>query len=473
MEHILSIDRQTLEPMAVAGQGYQSLVEQERLVHAMVLTLLAVTSMSLRTDTETHSVTPFRPQTNSAIIRLLNFVMDKDEFTLPTIFCPLEELNAASSMLVRFGVVPLWCLGVWAGCQSPRADIFIHLATTYLCHHGEESNVFGAILSSQGSGSHSHYQHVVMTVLVELLTRCTIMLSASSSPTGSLPLVMDVLHETCLLVRQSIVTGNCGAHHSIGYCKALLVLALQLCRMEQGSVVNNLVIQSLSFMHASCVCEVWKLIRGDSSIPLQTIIDEANAAVGVSLTQIPVEQNRLLQTQQLMQFLSIIISKDVDALDEQSSVRVAESVGKFLLVTSSGERTLLHETFLTFATIIRQRCPGYNNSQSSQVLDVEMMRHISSETRSLVVASAVSVYIMSAPLLEPCWYLGTWEYLSDTLLLMKAHPYQSEDEPLALAVGPTICDALLFLVNHIDDDTSERAVGVDCNVRLTTSQEVM
>lgn len=429
--------------------------------------------MSLRTDTETHSVTPFRPQTNSAIIRLLNFVMDKDEFTLPTIFCPLEELNAASSMLVRFGVVPLWCLGVWAGCQSPRADIFIHLATTYLCHHGEESNVFGAILSSQGSGSHSHYQHVVMTVLVELLTRCTIMLSASSSPTGSLPLVMDVLHETCLLVRQSIVTGNCGAHHSIGYCKALLVLALQLCRMEQGSVVNNLVIQSLSFMHASCVCEVWKLIRGDSSIPLQTIIDEANAAVGVSLTQIPVEQNRLLQTQQLMQFLSIIISKDVDALDEQSSVRVAESVGKFLLVTSSGERTLLHETFLTFATIIRQRCPGYNNSQSSQVLDVEMMRHISSETRSLVVASAVSVYIMSAPLLEPCWYLGTWEYLSDTLLLMKAHPYQSEDEPLALAVGPTICDALLFLVNHIDDDTSERAVGVDCNVRLTTSQEVM
>ncbi|KIO02273.1 hypothetical protein M404DRAFT_1002287 [Pisolithus tinctorius Marx 270] len=174
-----------------------------------------------------------------------------------------------------------------------------------------------------------------------------------------------------------------------------------------------------------------------------------------------------------MQFLSIIISKDVDALDEQSSVRVAESVGKFLLVTSSGERTLLHETFLTFATIIRQRCPGYNNSQSSQVLDVEMMRHISSETRSLVVASAVSVYIMSAPLLEPCWYLGTWEYLSDTLLLMKAHPYQSEDEPLALAVGPTICDALLFLVNHIDDDTSERAVGVDCNVRLTTSQEVM
>lgn len=173
----------------------------------------------------------------------------------------------------------------------------------------------------------------------------------------------------------------------------------------------------------------------------------------VSLTQIPVEQDRLLQVQQLMQLLLIIVSKGVDGLEVQSFVRIAESVGSNLHSTSR-ERTLLHETFLTFATIIRQRCPGYNDSESFQVLDMEMMRHIGSETRDLVVASAVSAYIMSAPLLEPSWYLGAWEYLSDTSLLIKSHFYEHEDELLALAVGPTICDALLFLVNHVDNRTA-------------------
>lgn len=169
-EYILSIDRQTLEPMVIAGQGYQFLVEQDRLVQAMVLTLLAVTNMSAQTDTEPRSVPPFRPQTNSAIIRLLNFIMDKDDFT-PIIFCPLEELNVASILLVRLNVVPLWCLGVWMECQSFRADIFVHLAATYLRHPERESNVLGTVLSDQDSRSYGQYQHAVMTFLGVIQTR--------------------------------------------------------------------------------------------------------------------------------------------------------------------------------------------------------------------------------------------------------------------------------------------------------------
>ncbi|KAI6158777.1 hypothetical protein EDD17DRAFT_1511909 [Pisolithus thermaeus] len=380
-EHILSIDRQTLEPVATAGQGYQLLVEQDRLVHAMVLTLLAVTSMSLQIDAEAHAVPPFRPRTNSAIIRSLNFIMDRDDFTPPIIFCPLEELNVASSLLVHLSVVPLWCLGVWVESQSLRADIFIQLV------------LFLVSFSCKSLTARAR-QRLIYAFMGELLTRCTAVLSTDSPPTGSLPFIMDVLHNSCLLVRRSLVAGGCGSRYSTGYCKALLVLALQLCRMEQST--------NLSLMRDSSVCEGWKLARGDSSIPIQTIIDEAVAAAGVSLAQIPVEQDRLLQVQQLMQLLSIIVSKGIDDLEDQSVVSIAESV-------------------------------GYNNNESSQVLDVEMMRHIGSETRDLVVASAVSVYIMSTPLLESSWYLGAWEYLSDTLLLVKSHFYE-EDELLALAV---------------------------------------
>ncbi|KAI6132680.1 hypothetical protein EV401DRAFT_2065131 [Pisolithus croceorrhizus] len=453
-EHILSIDRQTLEPVATAGQGYQLLVEQDRLVHAMVLTLLAVTSMSLQIDAEAHAVPPFRPRTNSAIIRSLNFIMDRDDFTPPIIFCPLEELNVASSLLVHLSVVPLWCLGVWVESQSLRADIFIQLVlflVSFSCKSLTARARQRLIYAFMGSIPTRCDDVFGGEGPSELLTRCTAVLSTDSPPTGSLPFIMDVLHNSCLLVRRSLVAGGCGSRYSTGYCKALLVLALQLCRMEQSTVVNNLVIQNLSLMRDSSVCEGWKLARGDSSIPIQTIIDEAVAAAGVSLAQIPVEQDRLLQVQQLMQLLSIIVSKGIDDLEDQSVVSIAESVGRNLH-SISREKSLLHETFLIFATIIRQCCPGYNNNESSQVLDVEMMRHIGSETRDLVVASAVSVYIMSTPLLESSWYLGAWEYLSDTLLLVKSHFYE-EDELLALAVGPTICDALLFLVNHVNEHT--------------------
>lgn len=256
---------------------------------------------------------------------------------------------------------------------------------------------------------------------------------------------MDILHETCLLVRRSLVAGRCGSHYSIGYCKALLVLALRLCRMEQSTVVNNLVIQSLSLMHDSYVCEAWKLICGDSRIPIQTIIDEAVAAACVSLTQIPVEQDRLLQVQQLMQLLLIIISKGVDGLEVQSFVRIAESVGG----------NLCNDYSSTLSWLQRQRIisgPRYGDDETHRFRDKGSS------------SAAVSAYIMSAPLLEPSWYLGAWEYLSDTLLLIKSHFYEHEDELLALAVGPTICDALLFLVNHVDNHTGERIAGGDRSI---------
>lgn len=55
--------------------------------------------------------------------------------------------------------------------------------------------------------------------------------------------------------------------------------------------------------------------------------------------------------------------------------------------------------------------------------------------------------------MEPLTYLEGLEHLLDIALLICSRHYPPEVEPLALAVLPTICDALVHLVGNRDDTT--------------------
>lgn len=70
--------------------------------------------------------------------------------------------------------------------------------------------------------------------------------------------------------------------------------------------------------------------------------------------------------------------------------------------------------------------------------------------------AAFSLYITSALVsVEPLTYLEGLEHLLDMALLICSRHCPREDEPLALVVLPTICDALAHLLEHRDDTTGE------------------
>ena len=62
---------------------------------------------------------------------------------------------------------------------------------------------------------------------------------------------------------------------------------------------------------------------------------------------------------------------------------------------------------------------------------------------------------------DPLTCLEGLEHLLDMVLLICSRHYSGEDEPLALIILPTICDALAHLLEHIDDTTGRRNIVGD------------
>ncbi|KIM67178.1 hypothetical protein SCLCIDRAFT_1210676 [Scleroderma citrinum Foug A] len=248
--HIQDIECRLLESSALASYGHEYLVEQERLATAMVISLFSVVSMPPHAIEVKYSRTTFRPKTTISIIRLLTFVMDQEECITPaSVLYPLEQLNIASDMLIREDVVPLWGLGVWMEYQNPRTDIFLQLvrllfssqdillymkkATTYL-RHKRHPNAFGQILADKTTDS-DDLRRAVMTVMLELLSRYSDLL-ASLPPTKHISTsVMAVLQDACLLATKFVGADICSIRGSVDCCKALLILVLDMCQIEQCS----------------------------------------------------------------------------------------------------------------------------------------------------------------------------------------------------------------------------------------------
>ncbi|KAL4064955.1 hypothetical protein V8B97DRAFT_1195150 [Scleroderma yunnanense] len=440
---------------AVASHGHEYLVEQERLTSAMVITLFSFMSMSSQIVGAAHPQTTFRPKTITSIIRLLAFIVNNDEFTTPAgVLYPLEQLNSASSILVREGVVPLWGLSVWMEYQNPRRDTFLQLATTYLSHKGHP-NAFGQILGDQISNS-DDLQRAVMTAMLELLSRYSELL-VSLPPTQHLSAsVVAVLHSACILVRRSVDADICGIRDSVDCCKILLNLFLNMCQIEQYGTVTSLVLECLTLMRDSPVCDGWRSVHDDSGFQLQAVIERVAVGVSELLSQIFLEQSCFLLIHQLMQFLVITISKGVEIFDHQSTVSISETAGIYLLNFPFEKTTLLREVFLAYSAVVYQRHPHSGSRKSTPTFDFEVIWHMcigTTTTENPFLASAFSAYIMSTRPLEQIWCLCAWDYLADTLLLIETCGYLSDDRRLTIILCSTICCAMLYLFRHAGDDT--------------------
>lgn len=176
-----------------------------------------------------------------------------------------------------------------------------------------------------------------------------------------------------------------------------------------------------------------------------------------SLSQNPLEESHFLRTQQLMQFLVIIISKGAENCDRQSTVSISEAVGHFLLNAQSEKTMPLREVFMAYTAVVSQRCPPSGLRKSLPNFDFGAMWRIcigNTTTGNLLLASAFSVYVVSIRLSEQLWCFCAWDYLSDTILLTDARGCTSKEKygPAAI-VCSTICYALSYLFRYAGNDT--------------------
>jgi len=147
------------------------------------------------------------------------------------------------------------------------------------------------------------------------------------------------------------------------------------CRMSRGSKLRlpSKKVRSLPF---SCYeYSPLSSCRGGVRVSIVTLTEFLTSNHS-SLSQNPLEENHFLRTQQLIQFLVIIISKGADIGDRQSTVSISEAVGHFLLNVPSEKTMLLREVFMAYAAVVSQRCPPSGLRKSSPNFDFEAIWRI-------------------------------------------------------------------------------------------------
>ncbi|KIJ21622.1 hypothetical protein PAXINDRAFT_95165 [Paxillus involutus ATCC 200175] len=449
------------EGLSVSEPSFQQLIHQERLTSAIAVSLFAAADIAQKSNVASVVVQGFRPQTMAAVMRLVRFILHSGEqLTRTTALVPREHLDAPTSVIIRWGVVPQWAWSVWLECQSLYADTIVCLTTTYMQHHRSSS---GALLDAIHSmhvdcgSTSSFYQGAVISVMTELIFRFIGLLSPSPRPCQLPTSMVDVLSETCKLVSQWMDANTCGIRSSTGCCKGLVILFSYLAQTEQFVAVNDSVVGSLALMQESCIRAGWKAAQEDSNLRFLEALRQAFVQAKRQMLQNDLGQPGATSAEQLMQFLVIMISSGVDSLDQEVIVPFIDTVGDRVVESRLDNLSGLCEIFLVCLATVNRCKPGFSFGKASVASDCEAIWHIgrSGNSINLFVVSAFSLYITSVlPSVEPLTYLEALDHLLDVTLLICSHRYLSDDEPLGLIIIPTICDALSHLLKHNDDNTS-------------------
>ncbi|KAG9314489.1 hypothetical protein JVU11DRAFT_5286 [Chiua virens] len=441
--------RSVLEP----SQRY--LIQQERLTSAMAISLFAATDMA-RAAIDLEHVTGFRPQTMATVMQLLRFVLDLGGHLTPTnVLNPVDHLDIPTSVVLRWGIIPQWTWSIWLEYRNCHADTILYITTAYIQYYNATTGASLDVSDLMSTNSRSNNQTAVISVMIDLVFRLNLVLSACGHPRQLSPSMMSVLHGACRLISQWINQNSCGIQNSKECCKALIVLFGYSSQNDQNFILNDTIIECLALMEKQCIHDAWKAAAEDKDLYFREALCQSFTRTRVfSADGLP--KSGEVYVAQLMQFVVVMMFKGVNPLNMDPFVEFAEAVGERIFAMPANDRRLLHEVFLVFLAIANLSQTGFLISKVSLAADDEVIWHLGMYTGevNLFVASAFALYITSSVIsVEPLTYLEGLEYLLDIALLVCSRQYPREDEALALIVLPTICDALTRLLEFGDDTT--------------------
>ncbi|KAJ7655030.1 hypothetical protein DFH06DRAFT_1201391 [Mycena polygramma] len=407
---------------------------QERLNFAMIVSLYSTSSRERRNQSRV------RPHSLGCLLSIIqNVLHPNDPISSLQYSTPPEALDPAQAVLLRWGNTVSWCWDIWDDHRDANAESIVFLTSMWLYHSDVD------FLPREPHAASTASSVAILRVLHQIVLSLSIV-----SPSAAPPLVsISVTSGACMYAVKSIQFLVCRQKEDerwivSGFCKCLLSLfVLWQVAEDDEELVNNYIIEALSLVDSDTLHICLVHVQEDPTLRFVARLHERFVRASVSLTQMQMSKFDLVRS--ALSFAIIVwFSKTPGCLLQQSVSPLLSSVLELLLQQnpSSSASKVLGSALLTASSAARKDLSLTDENRKST-----WQFATTSVTSDLSIASSFADYIVTSECLcDPLDCAEAWSCLGDVLLLMIKHHYTEEQEPLALLACPTICGAMIRLL---------------------------
>ncbi|KAF7339646.1 hypothetical protein MSAN_02179400 [Mycena sanguinolenta] len=404
-----------------------------------------------------------RPHTLGCLLNILqNILHPDDSVACLQLVTPPEELDPAQTILLRWGDTVSWCWETWDDHRIANAESVVFLASCFTLQrpmnreHLEQTAMWLRHFESvRFLPVNIDYSLAVSTASSIALLRVLhyVVLSLSTLPLAAGPpsVPWELVSKACCFAAESM-------RHLLwnpkederwivsGLCKCLLSLFVLLAPAnDEELAVHDYILEALSLANADTLHICMAHVQEDDVLRFSARLNKRLVAVKNFVSE-SLEQTRPLNLIRTTLNLAVIVwfSGTHGCILRESVAPLLSNVVKILLQegTPGLVSEILGDAILTASSAARKD-PSFIDENRESLWQFA----ITSSSSELSIASSFAHYIITSEILCNSLYCAeAWTYFSEILLLILKHHYIEEQEPLALLICPTLCAALIRLL---------------------------
>nr|GAT47867.1 predicted protein [Mycena chlorophos] len=407
------------------------LAVQERLGYAMLICLFATIDREHHTATKRIQV---HPHSLACLLRVVQEVIHPEK-TLPELELvnPTKDVDHPIGLLLSWGNAIPWCWEIWDDHRMVNSESIVYLTALWLQNVDDPAASITTTASS--------------IAILRVLHHIVLALSNLSPASDSSPVSTVVLLNACrcgIKCLKSLTGASKSEERWIvsGYAKLFLSLFVLSPPKPSEKHVVDLALEALSLVAPDTLGLCIIHVQQDPELRFSARFNERLTLVRNHVStnpQVTWNADGLALVRASLNCMSIIwLSTTPGGVPKQPALALLSATIEFLSHKDSSG--------LLFAIIGDAVLGAVAAAKLDQYQD-KLWKLAMLGPRAVYLVGAFAHHLCTAETLPSSLYCAeAWRHLGETLLLILKHHYIDEQEPLALLVSPTICRALVRLL---------------------------
>ncbi|KAF9532068.1 hypothetical protein CPB83DRAFT_56457 [Crepidotus variabilis] len=401
-----------------------------------------------------------RPDGFGHILDIIQTIMQPEG----TLFPPLDELDVAQCVLVRWGEFVPWTWSIWNDPRTANSEVLRFLTSTWLYHLNTPlyASIFDAynqpnlavdlrsVLLKNIPSSSAMILQVFQETLKNL--ECSQVLLPSFRITLNKVCWSIVQYFEIYLSHQDVTSDDRFSE----FGKLLLVAAVHSRLREDGYILRDLIVEALVLTPTGIVDSLTKSVIADKKALFMTCLDETiRHSLKIPSTQDEFSMTNFSVIKSILEFCCVLLSHPSCG---DAGLKTAASVyleRVFTLLVQEGPdstgTTVILGAFLTLLGTLRRHKYAVN------IIEDELWALITPNCY-LDITIPFTHYVfgtLDRPR-DPLLTLEAWDHILSTFRMIVDEQMTDEEEPLALLAVPCLCYTICGISSSSNTSDSTR-----------------